>query len=230
MGRSAGRVRRIAAAVGDLAVPLICGGCGRPGVAWCTRCGADVADAPRAVRPRVELGIDVWAVGRYDGPMRGAILALKEHGRRDLVPVLGDALASALIALADWGDLPAGRRLALVPAPTRAAAARRRGGDPVTAVAHRAATVLGGKVHVTPLLETARFTRDSAGLSAGARSSNLAGAVDVVGSPPPEMLRPTTVTVLVDDVVTTGATAAASIRALRRTGVDVSAVVVLASA
>ena len=223
-------MRQIAAAVGDLAVPLICGGCGRPDTGWCPRCAAALVDAPRAVRPRLELGVPAWSVGRYDGPLRAAILALKEHGRRDLVPILGDALASALVVLADWGEVPGSGALVLVPAPTRAASARRRGGDPVTLTAASAAGRLGERVHVAPLLASGHFTRDSAGLSAGARSSNLAGAVTLAGRPARAMRDSRAVTVLVDDVLTTGATAAASVRVLRRAGVEVAAVVVLANA
>ncbi|WP_341256991.1 ComF family protein [Gordonia malaquae] len=230
MGWPASRVRQIALAVGDLAVPLVCGGCGRPGTQWCPRCAAVLVDAPRAVHPRCELDVPAWSVGRYDGPLRAAILALKEHGRRDLAPVLGDALASALIVLADWGELSGSGALVLVPAPTRAASARRRGGDPVTLTAESAVSRLGDRVHVTALLRSGHFTRDSAGLSAGARSSNLAGAVTLTGRPPRAMREGRTVTVLVDDVLTTGATAAASVRVLRRAGVHVAAVVVLASA
>lgn len=223
-------MRRVASAVGDLAVPLTCGGCGRPGTSWCAACATRLCDAPRALSPRVEIDEPTWALGRYDGPLRAAVLALKEHGRRDLAPVFGHALASALMTLAQWGDLSAGRRLAVIPAPTRAAAARRRGGDPVTAVASTAVQVLGPRAAVLPLLATAGLTRDSAGLSAGARASNLAGAIDLIRTPPAAAMSADTVVVLVDDVLTTGATAAASTRRLSRAGVTVDAVVVLAGA
>jgi predicted amidophosphoribosyltransferase len=67
----------------DLVLPVVCGGCGRPGVQWCTRCAAAVADVPRAVTPRVDAGVPVWAQGPYRDPLRGAIVGVKEHGRRD---------------------------------------------------------------------------------------------------------------------------------------------------
>ncbi|WP_132992004.1 ComF family protein [Gordonia zhaorongruii] len=232
MGSSAtGRaVRTLLAAVGDLAVPVLCGGCARPGTPWCDGCASTIRDVPRALRPRVDPGVPAWAVGRYAGPLRGAVLELKEHGRRDLAPILGDGLAAALMTLAEWGDLPSCRHLALVPAPTRTASARRRGGDPVTAVTSAAATRLGSGAHVVPVLATAHLTRDSAGLGAGARSSNLAGAIRLTRRPQAVMRSPHTLTVLVDDVLTTGATSAASVRRLAQAGVRVRAVVVLAGA
>ncbi|MCF8609902.1 ComF family protein [Gordonia sp. HY285] len=223
-------LRGVAAAVGDLAVPLVCGGCGRPGTPWCPVCDAQLHDAPRALAPRVEVDAPAWAVGRYDGPLRAAVLALKEHGRRDLAPILGDGLAAALLTLAQWGDLPSGRRLALIPAPTKASAARRRGGDPVAAVAASATGLLGPRARVLPLLATAPLARDSAGLGAGARAANLAGSIDLSRTPPAAALDDDTVVVLVDDVLTTGATAAASIRRLAAAGIVVDVVAVLAGA
>ncbi|MBB4137633.1 ComF family protein [Gordonia humi] len=221
-------LRRIAAAVGDLAVPLLCGGCGRPDTPWCPTCDRCLSDVPRALTPRVETGAPVWALGRYDGPLRASVLALKEHGRTDLAPVLGGGLADALITLARWGDLPAGRRMLLVPAPTRAAAARRRGGDPVTAMCASAVRGLGPRAAVAPLLVTAASARDSAGLGAGARAANLAGAVRLTRTPPSAATSSDSIVVLVDDVVTTGATAAASTRLLARAGVEVAAVLAVA--
>ena len=223
-------LREVAAAVGDLAVPLVCGGCGRPGTSWCEACADRLRDAPRVLTPRVEVDAPAWALGRYDGPLRAAVLALKEHGRRDLAQTFGEGLAGALMALAQWGDLPVGRRLAVIPAPTRRSAARRRGGDPVTAVARVAVGLLGPRAAVLPLLATAGLTRDSAGLGAGARASNLAGAIEMTRPAPAAATAAGTVVVLVDDVLTTGATAAASTRRLARAGVGVDAVVVLAGA
>lgn len=216
------------AAAAELAMPLECGGCGRPGVRWCPRCARALHDVPVRLRPRVDPGVPAFAAGRYRGPLRRGIVELKEHRRTDLVPVFGTVLARALIALARWGDLPATGGLVLIPAPTRALAARRRGGDPVTAVSRAAGAELGPRVRVAELLRTAGPARDSAGLDAGGRLANLRGAVVVTGPPPPPVRRRRCTVVLVDDVLTTGATAAVSVAALARCGVAVDAAVVLA--
>nr|WP_053778051.1 ComF family protein [Gordonia sp. NB41Y]KOY49253.1 phosphoribosyltransferase [Gordonia sp. NB41Y] len=219
--------RAIAAAGADLVLPRTCAGCGAADTDWCARCARHVADAPVELRPRVDVGVAVWAAGRYRGPLRHAILAVKEHGRRDLTGPLGTVHADAVTTVARWGELPDSPRLTLVPAPTRRAAARRRGGDPVAGIAAVAAARLGPRVGTDPLLFTASATRDSAGLSARDRRANLRGGIRLR---PHHLGTARMSAVLVDDVLTTGATAAESVRVLRHAGIDVTAVVVLAGA
>lgn len=208
----------------DLILPLECGGCGTPGVRWCATCARQLllrADEPTLVSPRVDPGVPVFALGRYAGPRREAIVAAKERGRGDLIAPLGAVLRTGIDRLLAWEVLPV--PLTLVPAPTRAAAARRRGGDPVARMA-RAAERSG--VTVAEILRLRAFTRDSVGLAAAARQRNVAGRVRVrrgVGGV-------TGPCVVVDDVVTTGATVAESVRVLDGVGADVVAVVVLATA
>ncbi|MXP20579.1 ComF family protein [Gordonia sp. HNM0687] len=213
----------------DLMIPTHCGGCELPGIGWCPRCTAALADSPVRLEPRVEVGAGAWALGRYRGPHRSALIAVKEHGRRDLVGALGDALASGLLTLADWGEIPDHHTLTLIPAPTRASSARRRGGDPVTAIARATAARLGPRVQVADLLVTASRAADSAGLDARGRVANLTGAVRVR-----RRMRnrpcPDGTLVLVDDILTTGATAAESSRVLAAHGLHVAAVVVIAGA
>ena len=206
----------------DLVLPLECGGCGAPSTRWCDTCAralAVKADEPHLITPRLDPGVPVFSLGRYVGVRRAAILAVKERGRTDLVPVLGAALRAGLTNLVVWGILAG--PLTLVPAPTRRSSARRRGGDPVTRIA--VAADLPGVV-VAPVLRTRAFTRDSVGLAAAAREQNIAGRVIVRGRAPGDEV------VLVDDVSTTGATAAESVRVLQSTGSRVSAVVVVANA
>ncbi|MFT4199618.1 ComF family protein [Gordonia sp. (in: high G+C Gram-positive bacteria)] len=230
MGESGDRFApgSLLAALLDLVVPLVCGGCGRPGVSWCAGCARRLDDAPRLVRPRVRVGVPVWTIGAYRDPMRSAIVGVKERHRRDLVAPLGGALVRCLSILDRWGELPDARRLVLVPAPTRALAARRRGGDPVEAYCRAAAVGIGGGAHVAPLLRTRALVRDSAGLSAGERSANLRGAVRLRTTSAP--VDRSCAVVLVDDVVTTGATIAESVRVLRHHGVPVDLAVALAAA
>ena len=51
----------------DLILPAECGGCGVPGTQWCARCATELADDPVLLRPRVDPGVGVWALGPYYG-------------------------------------------------------------------------------------------------------------------------------------------------------------------
>lgn len=208
----------------DVVLPLECGGCAAAGLRWCSVCRAawDVkTDEPHLVTPRVDPGVPVFALGRYAGPRRQAIIAVKEHGRADLVAPLARALALGLHRLSAWGVLA--ESFTLVPAPTRLWAARRRGGDPVTRVATAAIRARPETV-VSPVLRTVGRARDSVGLSTDARQRNIAGRVRMTGPAPGGEV------VVVDDVVTTGATATEAVRVLTEAGANVVAVLSLAHA
>lgn len=207
----------------DLFLPLECGGCGAPSTRWCASCAAQLGvgdDEPHLFTARTDPGVPVFALGRHAGVRRRVIVATKEHGRTDLVAPLAGALNAGLQHLLTWGIL--GTPLTVVPAPTRRAAARRRGGDPVSRIATSAVAGLPG-VRVVPALRLRPWVRDSVGLSGAARQRNIAGRV--------RLIRPVTgEVVLVDDIVTTGATAAESVRMLTRAGAEVSAVLAISHA
>lgn len=207
----------------DLILPLECGGCGAPSTRWCAACDKELTvrdDAPHLITPRLDPGVPVFALGRHAGARRRAIVAVKEQGRTDLVSPLASALRAGVDRLATWGII--GTPLTVVPAPTRRAAARRRGGDPVTRIATGAVTGLPD-VSVVAVLRLRPWVRDSVGLSGVDRQRNIAGRVRVVKRATGEVL-------LVDDIVTTGATAAESVRMLRSAGLHVSAVLAIAHA
>jgi predicted amidophosphoribosyltransferase len=93
--------------------------------------------------------------------------------------------------------------------------------------------LLGLPARVVPCLRVGRAVRDSAGLSATGRAANVAGAFELLslGAPGGGPIRagPTrSPVVLVDDLVTTGATAAEATRALRAGGVKVAAIAAIA--
>jgi len=202
----------------DLVLPRECGGCGAAGTQWCVRCAGELRvrpDQPYVVVPRVDPGVPVFSLGRYAGARRRAIVELKERGRGDLVAPFASALRDALVNLAAWGIVDG--TVPLVPAPTRRLAARRRGGDPVTRVARATGR------NVTPVLRSRPFTRDSVGLSVQDRQRNVANRIRLVAAPG-------SVVLVVDDVVTTGATATESVRVLQTAGVAVPAVLTLAYA
>jgi predicted amidophosphoribosyltransferase len=244
-GFASGRLGQVLNPLLDLLLPVDCGGCGVPGALLCSDCAVLLAAPVRVYPPCCGASAPVYALGAYRGRLRTAVLAYKERGRRDLAGPLGSALAAALLNLpsldADGGrsrlddsGLPLERRrtggVCLVPVPSRRSAAARRGGQHVEMLARRAAAALAGAgvaAAVAPALRLAAGARDSAGLGATDRQANLTGRVLPRRAGLPAV---GTAVVLVDDVVTTGTTAAACTAALVRMGVDVPAIVVLAAA
>ena len=210
----------------DLVLPQTCAGCGAAGVRWCRPCARVLAEA--AARPLgrtapdpVPPGFpDAAAAAVYDGPVRGAVLAHKEAGRLGLVRPLGAVLAAAVAVLAPVGPF------VLVPVPSAPAVVRARGHDHARRLAREAARVLrrrGLPARASPLLVQSRRPADQAGLDASGRAANLAGALvtrrDLTGL----------VVVVVDDVVTSGATLAEATRALRAAGARVGGAATVAA-
>lgn len=207
----------------DLVLPQRCAGCDDAPGPVCGRC-ADLLGGPvRVCRPRpcpAELPPS-WAAAAYTGPVRRMIVAHKERGRTPLAAPLGLALARAALAAA--GGV---RPVVLVPVPSSRASVRRRGVDPTLRIAREAADALvrrGVPARCVSSLRHRRRVADQAGLDAAGRLTNLAGALVATGSLPGARV------VVVDDVITTGATLAEASRALRSAGVRVSAVAVVAA-
>ncbi|MFG3286164.1 ComF family protein [Streptomyces sp. NPDC048111] len=203
-----------------LVLPASCGGCGRPRTALCERCRAALLGAPaRRVRPVQEPdGLPaVFAAARYEDAVRAVLLGHKERGALALAGVLGRALAGAVRAAAGPGVRGP---LLLVPVPSSRRAVRARGHDATRRIALAAAGELrrgGAQARVAAVLRQRRQVADQAGLRAPQRLANLSGALMVAGGAE-RLLRGGQV-VLVDDLMTTGASLAEATRAIRETGV-----------
>lgn len=205
----------------DLLLPTACAGCGARGAPCCRSCRALFADPARIACAHAP---PVYALASYRSSARQLVLAYKERGRRDLAPPLGRLLAAGVEKLIDP------QPLCLVPAPSRRTASRVRGGPHVQVIARRAAEALEGRgyhVSVTSALRLDSGVRDAVGLDAASRTANLAGHVRVDARHLP---RSDATVLLVDDIVTTGATACESVRVLQVAGANVVAVLTVAYA
>ena len=224
----------VLAALADLLLPRECAGCGVPGAVLCRRCTALLA-VPHLAQPRrFPAGFPpTVAAGAYDGPVRPAVNAFKERGRAELARPLGAALALAVAGVLAGLSAPPGP-VRLVPVPSSTAALRARGRDHVRELTARAVAELraaGVPAAEARLLRRSGRAADSAGLSAAQRRTNLAGTFAL--RPGSSELPATAVLVVVDDVVTSGATlteaAAVLASATGREGPPVLAAVVAAT-
>ncbi|ALJ21275.1 ComF family protein [Microbacterium sp. No. 7] len=190
----------VAAALAEalsLVLPSWCAGCDAPGAAVCDACRAALAPRPR--RRELAGGLVVASALPFDGAVARAVRALKEEGRTELARPLGTALDAALRTIAPAGDV------AVVAVPSSRAGMRRRGYAPAALIARAAGRRPLG------LLRVAGRAGDQRGLSREERRRNVEGTLR---ARPCAGVR----VVLVDDVVTTGATLVEAARALRAAG------------
>jgi ComF family protein len=204
-------LERILDFVRGAVAPPRCVGCGAAGASpFCVECRDD---APEPVFGELE-GLPLWAAGWYDGPLARGIRRFKYDPR----PELARPLAALLASPAEQMSLP--RSALWVPVPLHYARLCERGFNQSALLAQ--ALARRSRSHCAArLLIRHRETAQQAELGKSSRQRNTEGAFSVRSPTDAEV-------VLVDDVVTTGATLRACIFALREKGVKVRAVFTLA--
>jgi predicted amidophosphoribosyltransferase len=187
---------RVAGFLQELVLPVDCAGCGAAGPALCRDCRARLRPVPTV---REIAGVPVVSALPYAGVVQPVIVAFKNEGRTGLAPPLAIALREAVgaaVAAVDGDDL------LLVPMARTRRSAVERGYDPVRLLLRRA-----GLPH-TDALRLVRRPQDQLRLGREERFANLEGGM--AGRVPLAGRR----VLLVDDVVTTGATIQEAVRSV----------------
>ena len=219
---------RLAAA--DLIIGAACAGCGRPAITLCEQCVGEFVPQPREAWPRPTPSglleptrVRPCASTTHEGPVRSALAQYKEQGQFGLLPILGHLLAASVCDAA-----PPSGSFALVPIPSSRLSTARRGYDAVAELARTAATSLRGigiDCRVERALRHSRRVADQSGLGATARSMNVSGALEMRKGAALEGGE----VIVVDDIITTGATLAEAVRVLDVAGFRPVSVAVIAA-
>lgn len=201
-------LRAVGAEIAAFLLAASCAGCEEPGLLLCPSCRAELISQPR--RESTPDGLTVHAALGYDGVAARCIRRLKGDGETHLARPLAGALAAVLapaVSPSTW----------IVPVPTSRRAFRSRG--------YRVPELLIRRAGHVPqrLLSLAARPVDQRGLGVQERAANVHGAMRARRTGEGAEV------VLVDDVVTTGATLDEAARALRAAGFRVAAAVVLAA-
>jgi predicted amidophosphoribosyltransferase len=220
----------------DLVLPGACAGCGADrlplsyGVcAGCARVLEALTPFRTAPQPPPPGMPPCAAVGAYEGALRGVLLAYKERGRHRLAGPLGALLATAVADIA-----PRDRPVVLIPVPSTAAAARERHGDHMKRLAAHAVRRLRAAGWDADLARPlgASPRPDSASLNVLERAAAAENSLRIRSARISVLRRRTPRTgtlVVVDDIVTTGATLAAVTSRLGEANMQVTGAAVLAA-
>ena len=270
----AGALKSASGSLGEVLMPRTCPCCAVPvtygaGSPLCEACLPQLYSALARVEHVQVLqplegaaAPEVRAASRYEGMMPRALLALKNAGRTDLLPLLGEGLARSVYELlrahreglhAEYGS-SAPVEVLLVPAPSSAQSVRRRGYAPANLLVQEAARQLNQRLPASvrvravdvigyaprnrrgsgaslssrvgaSLLGASETKNEQKGLGAVGRAERMHGALRVMEP----ALCADRVSIICDDVVTTGATASEMVRVLQESGSRVLGVCAVAA-
>lgn len=262
----AGALKSAGGSLGEVLMPRTCPCCAVPvaygaGSPLCEACLPQLHSALARVE-RVQVlqplegaaAPEVRAASRYVGIMPRALLALKNAGRTDLLPLLGEGLARSVYELlrARRAEIQHGSsapvEVLLIPAPSSAQSVRRRGYAPANLLVQEAVRQLNRRlpasvrVRAVDVIGYAPRTRrgsgasiisdvisgaqnEQKGLGAVGRAERMHGALRVMEP----ALCVGRVSIICDDVVTTGATASEMVRVLQEAGSRVLGVCAVAA-
>lgn len=212
--------------IADVILGRSCAGCDEPGIALCPVCRQLLAPRPRLRR---SLDMDEISAGLhlpvacsldYRGEVRQVLYRYKDHRIPELAGALGPALAASIEFAAEHASTSTSELTAAI-IPTRRSTAKRRGFDTVAALTRAATAHRPVAATCTPLADVRRDGHVKS-LGVWERQHRTAGAFAIRGPIPSGPV------ILIDDIVTTGATAREAAASLMVAGVHVVAVAAVA--
>jgi ComF family protein len=202
----------------ELIYPEICLCCGKTGAKICDNCSRYWLAKPN--RSKVDNNW-LFFVATYDEATSQVILAAKESGNKDAVKLIARSIASSVsFAIVNLGI---SQPINLVTIPSQLSAIRRRGRDHIKDLAQEVIIQLNQqkiKTNHLPILKPIKKIKDQSDLNGLQRKENMNHAFTVKSSP----ISQSTV-ILIDDLVTTGASIQEGVRALSEAKITVDAVV-----
>jgi ComF family protein len=192
----------------DLVYPKKCPGCHIPSINICVDCKSFWQGPPVTI-VLDQNKVPVISVAQYRNEVRSVLLAYKENGERESGKVLTEALIRARL------EIVRDSICTLVPIPSNPKSIRRRGRDFLMDLCTQVSIQSGD--NVLSLFAVNRNVKDQSKLDEKQRSQNLVGAFDCNSKNLNLALR--SPVILVDDLLTTGATLREAVRALGQRGV-----------
>ena len=198
-------------ALSEIIFPSRCLGCRNLGIKICSQCRASWH--PHIYRTQITSEVNtfpVYSAVEYSSVAQRVLLSSKESGLYGADQLIGQALIHALNYF--YGE----KGIAdLVPVPSRKSATRRRGRNFLLIHTHELAK--NPRVLTRPVLGHTRRVKDQTSLNARERQANLSGSLACLQIAE----RPNVPVIIVDDVITTGATLREAGRALHAGGFTV---------
>jgi predicted amidophosphoribosyltransferase len=195
-------------------MPTECSGCGSPDRALCPACACALHAAPK---PATRGTLTVWSALDYSDVVGRVLVAYKDGGRTDCARPLAVALRAAIAAALAAAE-PGSGGILLVTVPSSRRAWRARGFHPVDLLLKRAGLTPARLLRPRPAAAVggpAAPAPDQVGLGRGQRLVNRRDTLTAVRR------LDTARILLVDDIVTTGATLFEARRALLAAGAEV---------
>lgn len=194
-------------------MPVECAGCGANDRAVCSDCSALIQ--PDVTPRSLPSGLTVFTALRYEHEVRRMIIEMKQQNRTDVARALARPLAAAVsrgLALGGRAETP----VEVLAVPPSRAAYRQRGYDPVALMLRH------GGLRPVQALVPVRATTHQKSLGLAERAANVRESLRARGSLAGRRF------LIVDDVLTTGATIAEAVRATRAAGGEVVGAATLA--